>query len=58
MLVAAAKGNAIMVIIHRSAPDEVNGQREKGYTVDMADTRNVIFFFVGSPQPRFRFVDK
>jgi hypothetical protein len=33
-----------MVTIHRSAPDEVNGQREKGYTVGMADTRNATFF--------------
>ena len=33
-----AKGNEIMVTIHRPAPDEVNGQRERGCTVGMADT--------------------
>jgi hypothetical protein len=32
------KGNEIMVTIHRPVPDEVNGQREKVYTVGMADT--------------------
>jgi hypothetical protein len=39
-----AKGNAIMVTIHRSALDEVNGQREKGYTVGIAGTRNATSF--------------
>jgi len=39
-----AAGNAIMVTIHRPATDEVNGQREKGYKVGMADTRNATFF--------------
>jgi hypothetical protein len=33
-----AKGKEIMVTIHRLALDEVNEQREKGYTVGMADT--------------------
>jgi len=33
-----------MITVHRPAPDEVNGQRDKGYTVGMADTRNATFF--------------
>ena len=54
-----------MITIQRPAPDEVNGQREKGYIVSMADTRNATFFLsealnqdsdlaTNSTSPRFR----
>jgi len=33
-----------MITIHRPASDEVSGEREKGYTVGMADTRKAFFF--------------
>jgi len=33
-----------MITIHRPSPDEINGQRDKGYTVGIADTRNATFF--------------
>jgi hypothetical protein len=40
-----------MTTIHRAAPDKVNGETEKGYTVDMTGTRNANLF-VGSPKQK------